>query len=284
METAPPAPPVPPATPWQPITFGGVAAFSRARWGRLLVVQALTSLAVGVSVACFLVAAWFPLVQKAISRLPDKGAIRGGQLEWNGPSPVWLAEGTFLSILVDPGGGSSTGHIADVQLVLERNRMRICSLFGCLTVAYPREWTFGLNRAEAEPWLGAWRPFLVPGVVLAVAVGLLAAWTVLATVYMVPLRLITFYTDRQAGLGACWRIAGAAQLPGALLMAGAIVLYGFNRLNLVGLLFAWLLHLAAGWIYLGIAPARLPRLGGAPSRRGNPFGTSPKNRPSPFRK
>ena len=67
-------------------------------------------------------------------------------------------------------------------------------------------------------------------------------------------------------------------MPGALLMSGAIFLYAFHRLNLVGVLFAWLLHAVIGWIYLGIAPARLPRLAGAPPRRGNPFGGEKKQK------
>jgi len=88
----------------------------------------------------------------------------------------------------------------------------------------------------------------------------------------VPLRLIAFYSDRKVNWSGCWRIAVAAQWPGALLMSGAIFLYGLNRLNFVGFLFAWLLHLVVGWIYIGITPTRLPRLAGAPRRRGNPFG------------
>src|SRR5436190_1872427 len=194
--------------PWQPITFGGVAAFSRASFGRLLLVQFIVAVLYAASVLCFLVSTWFPAVQKAIGRLPERGAIRRGQLEWNSPSPVWLSE----------------------------------------------------------------RPFLLVGAVAGVVIGLLAGWLGLAALYSLPLRLIAFYSDRKATWGACWRVAGAAQLPGALLMGCATFLYGFNRINLVGLLFAWLLHLVIGWIYIGMAPARLPRLAGGPRRGGNPFG------------
>jgi len=154
-----------------------------------------------------------------------------------------------------------------------RRGFKICSLFGCVAFPYPEAWTFALNRAEGEPWWGAWRPFLLLGAGLGVVVCLMASWLVLATCFSFPVRLIAFYSDRQTAWFGCWRIAGAAQMPGALLMSGAILLYGFNRLNLVGLLFAWLLHLVIGWIYVGIAPARLPRAADAPRRRGNPFGT-----------
>ena len=258
--------------PWQPITFGGVAAFSRASFGRLLLVQFIVAALVAASVLCFLVSTWFPAVHKAIGRLPDRGAIHRGQLEWNSPSPVWLSEGTFLSIIVDVAGGSRSGQSADLQLELERNGFKICSLFGCLAVPYPKNWTIAMSRAEVEPWWGAWRPFLLIGAVVGVVICLLAGWLGLAALYSLPLRLIAFYSDRRATWGACWRLAGAAQLPGALLMSCATFLYGFNRINLVGLLFAWLLHVVIGWIYIGIAPARLPRLAGVPRRGGNPFG------------
>jgi len=264
--------------PWQPITFGGVAAFSRASLGRLFLVQFIVALLVAASVLCFLMSAWLPMVQKAIARLPEKGAVRNGQLEWNSPSPSWLTEGTFLSIIVDAAGGSRFGQSADVQLELDRNGFKICSLFGCVAVPYPKNRTIALNRAEADPWWGAWRPFVVAGAGAGVVICLMVSWLVLATIYSLPLRLITFYSDRQASWPGCWRVAGAAQLPGALLMSGAILLYGFNRLNLVGLLFAWLLHLVVGWIYIGIATARMPRLAGAPRRRGNPFGGEQKKK------
>ena len=60
-------------------------------------------------------------------------------------------------------------------------------------------------------------------------------------------------------------------------MSGAIFLYGFNRLNLVGFLFAWVLHLVSAWLYVGIIPARLPRLAGARPKRANPFGTGQRS-------
>jgi len=268
METPVPA--------WQPITFGGVAAFSRATFGRVLLVQFIVALLVAASVICFLISAWLPVVQKAIVRLPEKGAIRQGQLVWNGPSPAWLADGTFLSIVVDAAGEGRIGQSADVQLELKRRGFKICSLFGCVALPYPEKWIFALNRAEAEPWWGAWRPFLLLGVGAGTVLCLMASWLVLATFYSLAVRLIAFYSDRQAAWPACWRIAGAAQLPGALLMSGATCLYGFNRLNLVGLLFAWLLHAVIGWIYVGIAPARLPRAADALRRRGNPFAGTQK--------
>ena len=264
--------------PWQPITFGGAAAFSRASFGRLFLAQSIVALLVAVSVLWFAISTWFPTIQNAIARLPETGAIRNGRLEWSGPSPASLAEGAFLAVIVDVEGNNRIGQSSDVQLELERGQFKICSLFGCVAVPYPTDRTIVLNRGEVEPGWGAWRPFLLVGIGAGVVAGLMASWLVLATLYSLPLRLIMFYADRHVHWPGCWRIAAAAQLPGALLMSGAIFLYAFHRLNLVGFLFAWLLHAVIGWIYLGIAPARLPRLAGAPRRRGNPFGGEKKQK------
>ena len=264
--------------PWQPITFGGVASFARASFGRLFIVQFIVALVVAGSVSCFLAAAWFPVTQKAIARLPEKGTIRRGQLDWTGPSPCSLAEATFLSIVVDVANSQPPGQSADVQLELHRGGLRIRSLFGHLAIPYPKDWTIALNRAEVESRWGAWQPFLLAGIGAGVVIGVMAIWLVLATLYSLPLRLLTFYSDRDVSWLGCWRMAGAAQLPGALLMSGGILLYGFNRLNLIGLLFAWLLHVVIAWLYIGIAPARLSRLAGSVHRRDNPFGGRQKRR------
>ena len=263
---------------WQPITFGGVASFARGSFSRLFVVQFILALLVASSVSVFLATAWFPVVEKAIARLPEKGTIRRGQLDWTGPSPGALAEATFLSIAVDFENSQPAGQSADVQLELHRDGFSIRSLFGCLAISYSKDWTIALNRAEVEPRWGAWEPFLLVGIGACVAIGVMAIWLVLATVYSLPLRLLTFYSDRDVGWPGCWRLAGAAQLPGALLLSGGILLYGFNRLNLIGLLFAWLSHVVIAWIYLGIAPTRLPRLAGSLRRRDNPFGGTQKRR------
>jgi hypothetical protein len=70
----------------------------------------------------------------------------------------------------------------------------------------------------------------------------------------------------------CWRLAAAALLPGSILLAGATMLYSLHRLNLVGLMLGWGVHVAVGWVYCAAASLRLPRRTEAPGRRGNPFG------------
>src|SRR6185436_353132 len=165
--------------PWQPITFGGVASFARASFGRLLIVQFIVALLVAGSTTCFLAAAWFPVVEKAITRLPEKGAVRSGKLDWTGPSPCPLAEATFLSIVVDVENSQPTGQSADVQLELRQGGFKIRSLLGTLTLPYPKDQTIGFNRAEVESRWGAWRPFLLASIGVGSVIGVIAIWLVL---------------------------------------------------------------------------------------------------------
>ncbi|HKS38573.1 MAG TPA: hypothetical protein VJW76_15375, partial [Verrucomicrobiae bacterium] len=252
-------------------------AFARASFGRLFLVQLIVAFLVGLSVAVVFATVWFPVIEKALTELPAGGAIRRGRLEWPGQAPVRLAEDAFLSIVVDPEGTRETGQSGDVQLELERNGVRIRSLVGDVTIPYPNDWTILLNHREAKAWWGAWRPFLLGGVVIAVVALLLAGWVLLTLLYAMPIGLVAFYSDRVVRWTGCLRMAGAAVLPGALVMSGATLLYGLHRLNLVGLLFAWVLHWVISWVYVCIAPLRLPRLTNA-RRRGDPFGAARPSR------
>jgi hypothetical protein len=112
---------------------------------------------------------------------------------------------------------------------------------------------------------------LLLGVGVGTMVGLLLVWFALACLYAVPVRLLAFYLDRNAGWRSSWQLACATLLPGAVVMACAVALYTLRRLDLVGLLFAWLLHVVMAWVYLIYAPTRLDRLGTVTARSPNPF-------------
>ncbi len=262
------------SSPWQPLTFGGVAAFASGSWGRLLKVQTVVALVTAASVVWFLASAWFPEVEIALRRLPERGRIQRGALDWPSPAPARLVEGIFLSVTVDPQGVSETGGTADIQLVLRRNEVRLGSLLGYASLAYPKGWSVALGRTEVQAWWGAWQTALLAGVAAATVVGSIMCWLSLGLLYSFPVKFLTLQLDREATWGGCWRLAGAAVLPGALVLSGALVLYSFRRLDLVGLLFAWLLHLFIGWIYAAIVPFRLPRIPDANRPGGNPFGSS----------
>ena len=96
----------------------------------------------------------------------------------------------------------------------------------------------------------------------------------LATIYLLPVKALAFFTNRDLNLCQSWRLAGAALMPGVLLMAAAILFYDFGFLDLISLGFIFAAHFILGWIYLFLSLLFVPRLPTAPSR-GNPF--APRN-------
>jgi hypothetical protein len=265
---------------WQPLTFGGVAAFARAGLGRLLIVQVLVAGGVALSVVWFLAAAWFPTLTEAIEQLPATGDIRRGRLEWPDASPVRLAQGKFLSVVVDLERAAPLDQTADVQLEFGRNNVRVHSLLGYWPIAYPRGWIIALNRPTLEPWWGAWQPAVLAAVAVGVVIGLLFSWALLAVPYSLPIRVLVLFFDRAATGSARWRVAGMAQMPGALWMAAALFLYAHHQIGTVQLFAAWLAHWVIGWIYLVGAAVRLPKLASLSPAPGNPFSQRVGPRPS----
>jgi len=70
-------------------------------------------------------------------------------------------------------------------------------------------------------------------------------------------------------------------MPGALILALAIFLYGLGSLDLVRLLVAAGLHVIVGWIYLVAAVRAVPILSGETKAATNPFtphSTTPPNK------
>jgi hypothetical protein len=256
---------------WEPLTPRGVAAFAHATAGRLLVLQFFIALIVAASVTWFLYDSWCPTVRAAIEQLPDEGEIRFGKLDWRGSTPQLLAEGTFLALSVDPEHGSDLRSPAHVQVEFGKEMVFIHSLLGYAETRYPTKWIIAFNRNELKPWWGAWQPALLAGAAVTVIVGLLVLWHVLATIYALPVWLIVFFTNRDLKLPECCRLAGAALMPGALLMVAGILLYDFGVLDLAGLVFVTGGHLVLGWIYLLVSPLFLPKSPVASSTRKNPF-------------
>src|SRR5688572_4766444 len=109
-----------PPTAWQPLTPRGVAAFAHAPLRRLLLVQFLVALLVAGVVAWFFADRYFPLVSKAIAQLPAASEVRGGQLNWQGASPLLLAENRFLALSVDLEQSGKARSVAHVQIEFSR--------------------------------------------------------------------------------------------------------------------------------------------------------------------
>lgn len=258
-------------TAWQPLTRRGVAAFSRASIGRLIFVQFVVALVVAASVLWFLATVWFPAIRESIRNLPDTGTIQNQQLASPRASTAPLAEGRFLIFLVDVDE-VGTPHVAtDFKVDFRRRKIAVCSLFGCFVREYPPGWTIQFNRPELESWWGAWELTIYAASGASVVVCLFASWLVLATLYCPAARIYSFFKDRRITLAGSWRLASAALLPGALMTAIAIVVYGLGLINLVQFLVLWALHFIVGWIYLFASPLQLPHASDASNLPRNPF-------------
>jgi hypothetical protein len=261
---------------WQPLTPRGVAAFAYAPLRRLLLVQFVFAVLVAGATVWFLDTAWFPTVRTAIRRLPAQGAIRSGRLNWPATSPQSLADGHFLAFTVDVKHSGAIRSPANLQVEFGQSDVRLISLFGRTDYAYPAgRWIIAFNRTELEPWWGAWRPPILWMSAGAVMIGLLAGWAMGSTIYFLAVWLAGFFANRDLPAWNCWKLSGAALMPGALLLAAGIVLYGAGVLDVVQFLAFGITHVVTGWIYGAAAVVCSPKLASAISAKGNPF-TAPK--------
>ena len=272
--------PARPIVAWEPFTPRGIAAFAAAGLGRLLLVQLIVALLAAGVVVWFLVNNCFPIITTAVQKLPAAGEIRAGQLDWQGGSPELLAQGRFVALAVDPDHSRQISPTADVQIEFGRKTVRVFSLFGYLDWNYPPDYVIAFNRNQLEPLWGAWAMELLPTAVIAVTICLLLSWSLLATIYFLPLWLLGFYANRDLNFRQSWRLAGAAMIPGALLMVAAVLLYNFGFLNLVSFSFVFIAHFVMGWIYQFVSLLFLPRL---PAQKRNPFTSKARRSLNPFR-
>jgi hypothetical protein len=263
---------------WEPLTPRGVAAFARAPLSRLLLVQFVVAALAAGAMVWLLYDGCFPTVRAAIRNLPAGGAIRSGRLDWPEDAPQLLAEGRLLAFAVDAGHSGQIRSLADVQIEFGRESVRLCSGLGLGYAEwnYPADGTMAFNRTDLEPLWGAWEPEWLAVTLLTAVAGLMVLWALLATVYCLPARLISFLARRALGWRGSWKLAGAALLPGAMLLAAALVLFDFGALNLIQFCFLFAAHLALGWIYLLVSQFFLPRTGPAASA-GNPFSSAQPN-------
>ena len=257
---------------WQPFTPSGVAAFARASWRRLLLVQFVCALVAAGAVIGFLQQSWFPVIEQAINQLPSQGEIRAQRLNWRGDSPVSLAENRFLAITVDLNHSGGVRSPAHVQVEFGHTDVKILSLLGFVEARYPAGWRIAFSRSELTPWWGAWGPPILAIVAGCVLLWLMLSWILLASLYFAPAWLIGFFADRELSLRGSWLLAGAALMPGAIFFTMAILLYGFGGLDLVRLAVAAGIHVIIGWVFVVAGVISSAREQGIGAKKKNPFG------------
>jgi hypothetical protein len=255
---------------WQPLTPRGVGAFARATWRRLVFVQVLVAVLASGAFVWFLHAASLPALQKAIAELPDEGHIRDQILSTPISATTTLAAEPVLGFVVDLPRLGKPNLPSDFIVVFHQNDLEVCSPFGCLVFRYPRGWIIEFNRKELAPAVPAWLPFVLAAAGLAAVAILLLTWSLLATVFFLIPIIVARYSDRSLSFGASWKLTAAAFLPGTLLFAIGLVVYGLGWINLIQTTLLAAAYLMVSWFYLVLSPLALPRLGEATTVE-NPF-------------
>jgi len=258
-------------TAWQPLTPRGVVAFACAPLRRLLLVQFLFALLAAMALVWFLRTAWFPTIRQAVAQLPERGELNSGKLNWIENSPQLLAEGHFLAFVVDTNHTGALRSPAQIQVEFGRDDIFFYSLAGYRAWPYPKEWKVGFTRAELQPWWGAWEPPMQWLAFAGMLFWCMASWWLLATVYFLPVWFGGFFANRDLNFRRSWKLAGAALMPGALVMILAIIVYGFGVLDLVQLAAAVGAHLIVSWVYLVWSVWAAPKLLASAAPPANPF-------------
>lgn len=270
---------------WQPLTFKGVARLSRTTCKRLGFVFLVASGLSGILVAWFIDRAYLPVIDDAVSHLPEQLELRDGRLEYRGAEDQVLAQNNNLAIVIATDEKASIGQLADLQWELRPREIGIGSLFGYLKMAYPVGANVPLDRLNAEPWWKARRPYLIAGIILAITVGLPVVWAVLAALLAGPIWIWVWTLKRQATLRECWQLSGAALIPGNVWVGGVVIAYALHFMNLVGVLVFFALHLVVDLIYLLMAPVYLPSRESSGASLENPFvppAAEMKSKSNPF--
>jgi len=270
---------------WQPFTPRGVAAFAGAPLARLWLVQTVMAVCSAAMALWFASANWVPVAREAARCLPHGAAIRDGLLHWTTNTPVRLAENRFLALVVDAPDTGALGRASDAEVALHDTHFTVASLLGYIEFGYPRAgWSLSLDSNEAIPWWGAWEGPLLMMVGALVVVGLLASWFVLTLLYTPGVWFFGFFANRRLGWTASWKLAGAALMPGALILNLGVIAYGALGLDLFRLALVFVLHLLAGWIYLAVSPYFMPKVPETEAAAANPFATDDDTAAVPKRK
>lgn len=240
-----------------PFTPRGVASFSQTKWGRLILWQTGVASLIACSVMLLLSRHWAPVLNEAIEKLPAKGGLNHGILLWPEHQTGELAGNQFLEIIVNPSGQYHDRN-ADIQIELLRDRWVVGSIFGFIDLKYLSK-NFQLDRTTQIPWWGSRRPFLFIGIsfsmgliyiIVSLFLGLLGIW---------PLKIISFFANRENNFGALWRLATAAWLPAGTLFAMGGLCYALNLLILLKLLILALFCLLTGIFYLFFSAFFIPQ-------------------------
>ncbi len=236
-----------------------MAAFARATLVRVMVFQFAFALAGAFALVLALRLAWVPTVEDALRQLPEHGAnVKAGRLNWPGTNSVVLGERPQLSLMVNPVGGAKTGQVSDIQAELLPDRLRLRGLLGFVDLAYPPDLELPLTLTGGRAAWDAWR---TSGAAVAgglTALGLIAGWWILATIYTLPVWGIAVLASRSPGAAGAWKLAATSQLPATALLFGFQLLYAVRAIPPTGLGVGSVISLLSTWAWIAWAIAKLP--------------------------
>lgn len=268
---------------WQPVTFGGAAALARTTAARLFAVGMVAAGLMAAAVARTFCVGWMPVIETAIRSLPVRASIVDRKFLWPTNAPVRLADNSFLAIAASSDTSSGlTG--ADVVLEFTKNGLRTTSLLGSAFVPYPPGLSVSLDPVSLMAGWLAWKPHIVVGVFLAAFAFVWIAWITTGLALAPFLRLYTGLLQRAVTLKDCLRLAIVCCMPGELVIAAGMFVYGMQRISIAELVVVFALHVIVVAAYLLITPLWLPGRESVPettylkhpgSSRKNPFAAPP---------
>jgi hypothetical protein len=259
----------------QPFTFGGVARFARTSLIRLAGVALVFGLASGIVVSWLTATCIAPVIDEAISNLPNTGSIEGGMLHWPEKDGRLLGANAFASFSVRINERASDSAPVDFTFEFRTNSLVVRSVPGTTVLPYPASAQFELNRTALSPAWGAWRAPILAGLIPGTALVLLCTWALLAVLYAIVPFFIGAILNRDLTFGGAWKLSVAAQLPGSLMMAFALALYSTGKISAI-LVFVMLpAHLVPTLFYLLISPCLVPKVEKSDAKN-NPFESEPK--------
>ena len=254
---------------WHPFTGRGVAAFASASNTRTLLLLLLAAASVGGVFVWSLSNAWFPVIDRGIQALPPEAAIRSAKLLWGDARARRLAENATLDWVVrpkPPGPNDLLGQSSDLRIELRGQSLRFQGALGHLEFPYPATWDVPLGRIPALAAWNSWRPYLSVASGIAVAIVLLAAWTLMASAYCIPAWLVAHVLGKRPTLAMAWRLSAASLVMGAVVGAAGIAAYASGIIRIPGLLASQVIHVPIPWVWLLWGILSLD-LGGRSSRR-----------------
>jgi hypothetical protein len=193
-----------------------------------------------------------------------------------GDSPVLLAENRLLAVSVDCGTSPpKSGRRPTCRSSWGARNLCVRSLLGYIAGKYPeragasRRIAKNCNRCGARGG-----PAILAGAMLLGVVGGLFATLVLAGDAVCRAGVVTGLLSPTGSFEFCAAVGGcggAALMPGALLMVGALSFYDLGVMDLVQLIFVFGAHLVVGWVYFAVSPFFLPRVSEVVPGAKNPF-------------